>query len=114
MQIHSIKCVLSEFGNIKEISDKGPCFRSFRFATFVTSYGIFHTTISPYHHQSNGQAERWIRMIKHLIKKNLDDPWMSLLLWQLTPIERDLRSHVELLNGCEYQSDLPLIRKTST
>ena len=44
-------------------------------------------------------------MIKGLVKKNLDDPWMSLLIW---------RSTTELLNECEYQSNLPIIRKTST
>ena len=115
MVMHSIKCVLSELGNIKEmISDNGPCFRSFEFANFVISYGILHTAISQHHHQSNDQVERCMRMIKGLIKKNLDDPWMSLLIWRLTPVDGDLRSPVELLNGCKYQSNLPLIRKTST
>ena len=112
--IHSIKCVLSEFGNIKGmISDYGPCFRSFKFAKFITSYGIVYTTICPYHHQSNGQVERCIRMIKGLIKKNLDDPWMSLLIWRSTSIDGDLRSPAELLNGHDYMSNMPLIRKAS-
>ena len=115
MVIHSIKCVLSEFGNIKEmISDNSPCFRSFEFAKIVTSYGTVHTTINPHHHQSNSQVERCIMMIKGLIKKNLDDPWMPLLIWRLTPVDGDLRSPAELLNDGEYQSNLPLIRKTST
>ena len=52
--------------------------------------------------------------IKGLIKKNLDDPWMSLLILRLTPVDGDLRFPAELLNGHEYQSNLPLIRKTST
>ena len=113
--IHSIKCVLSKFGNIKEmISDNVPCSRSFEFTKFVTSYGIVHTTISPHNHESNGQVERCIRMIKGLIKKNLDDPWISLLIWWSTPVDGDLRSPAELLNGHEYQSNLPLIRKNSS
>ena len=41
------------------------------------------------------------------------DPWMSLLIWRLTPVDGDLKSPAALLNGHEYQSNLPLIRKTS-
>ena len=95
------------------MSDNSPCFRNFEFAKFVTSYGNVHTIIT-LHHQSIGQVERCIRMIKGLIKKNLDEPWMSLLIWSLTPVHGDLRSPAELLNRCEYQSNLPSIRKTST
>ena len=39
---------------------------------------------------------------------------MSFLIWRLTPVDGDLKSPTELLNGLEYQSNLPLIRKTST
>ena len=42
------------------------------------------------------------------------DPWMSLLIWRLTPVDGDLKSPAELLNGHEYQSNLLLIRKTCT
>ena len=38
---------------------------------------------------------------------------MSLLIWSSTPVDGNLKSPAELLNGCEYQSNLPLIRKTS-
>ena len=38
---------------------------------------------------------------------------MSLLTWRLTHVDGDLRSPVELLDGWEYQSNLPLIRKTT-
>ena len=112
--IQSIKGVLSEFGNIKElVSDNGPCFRSYEFNKFIKTYGIIHVTICPHHHQSNGQVERCIRTIKGLLKKNAD-PWMSLLIWRLTPVGGDLKSPAELLNGYEHQSNLSLIRKTCT
>ena len=112
--IQSIKGVLSEFGNIKElISDNRPCFRSHEFNKFIKTYRITHVTVSPHHHQSNGQVERCIRTIKGLLKKNAD-PWMSLLIWRLTPVDDDLKSPAELVNECKYQSNLPLIRKTST
>ena len=99
--IQSIKGVLSEFGNIKElVSDNGPCFRSYIFDRFVKIYGITHVTISPHHHQSNSQVELCIRTIKGLLKKN-EDPWMSLLICRSTPVDGDLKSPKELLNGCE-------------
>ena len=68
--IQSIKALLSEFGNVKEIvSDNIPCFKSFWFEDFVKSYGIKHTSISPYHHKANGQVEQCIRMIRGILKK---------------------------------------------
>ena len=39
---------------------------------------------------------------------------MSLLIWRLTPVGGDLRSPAELLNGHEYQSNSPLLKKVST
>ena len=75
--IQSIKGVLSEFGNIKElVSDNVPCFRSHEFDQFVKTYRISYVTISQHHHQSNGQVERCIRTIKGLLKKNAG-PWVS-------------------------------------
>ena len=107
--IQSIKGVLSEFGNVEElVSDNGPCFRSHEFDKFVKTYGIH-----PHHHQSNGQVETCIKTIKGLLKKNANS-WMSLLIWRSTPVDDDLKSPPELLNRCECQSNLPLIRKTST
>ena len=109
--IQSIKGVLSEFGNIKElVSDNRPCFRSHEFNKFIKMYGITHATISTDHPQSNVQVERCIRTIKRLLKKNAD-PWMSFLMWRSTPLDGDLKSPTELLNECEHQSKLPLIRK---
>ena len=67
--IQSIKGVLSEFGNIKElVFDNGPCFRNYEFHKFVKPYGITHVTVSPLHH-SNAQGERCTRTIKGLLKR---------------------------------------------
>ena len=88
--IKSIKSVLSEHRNIRGlVSDNGPCFKSHEFDKFVQIYGIVHTTISQHHHQSYGMAERCIRTIKGLIRKN-EDPWMALLIWRSTPVDGDM------------------------
>ena len=105
--IQSMKGVLSEFGNIKElVSDNGPCFKSHEFDKFVKMYVITCVTKCPHHHQSNGQVERCIKTIKALLKKNAD-PCMSLLIWRLTPVDCDLKSPAKPLNGHEYQSNFP-------
>ena len=104
--------VMQSFKGMVSQFDNGPCFRSHEFDKFAKMYGITHIIISPPHHQPNGKVERFNRTIKGLFKKNAD-PWMSLLIWRLTPVDGDLKSPSELLNGHEYQSNLPLIRKTS-
>ena len=50
-------------------SDGGPCFKSRPFQEFVEKYGIHHVMSSPYHHQSNGQAERAIQEAKKMMEK---------------------------------------------
>ena len=80
---------------------------------FVMSYGIKHTSTSPYHHQANGQVEQCMRIIKGVLKKNSKVPWMSLLIWRSTPVDRDMKSPAELLNGHIYQSNLLLVQRTS-
>ena len=68
--IKLIKSVLSEYGNIRElVAGNGPCFKSHEFDKFVES-GYCNTMISLDNHQSNGMAERCIRTIKGLIRKN--------------------------------------------
>ena len=78
----------------------GACFRTHEFDKVVKVYGITHVTLSPHPYQPNGQVERCIRTIKGLLKKNAD-PWMSLLIWRLTPVDGDLKFPAEFLNGCE-------------
>ena len=50
-------------------SDSGPCFKSKPFSDFVEKYAIQHILTSPYHHQSNGQAERGIQEEKKIMEK---------------------------------------------
>ena len=50
-------------------SNFGPCFKSKPFSNFMEKYNIHHITTSPYHHQSNGQAERGIQEANKMMEK---------------------------------------------
>ena len=55
------------------ISDNGPCFKSETFRSFCDQLDIGHVTSSPYHHQSDGRAERAIATVEQILKKSAND-----------------------------------------
>ena len=104
--ITALKAMFSWFG-IPEIvrSDNGPQFSSAEFAEFATSYGFIHQTSSPLFPQSNGQAERTVQTIKHLLRRSKDQ-YMALLTYCLTPLPWCDLSPAELLMGRRMQNTL--------
>ena len=52
-------------------SDNGPQFRD-PFLKFANEHSISHITSSPYHHQSNGLAERAVRSAKQILDRSYD------------------------------------------
>ena len=54
------------------ISDNGPQYSSQAFTTFAKEYQFQHVTSSPLYPQGNGEAERAIKTIKWLLKKESD------------------------------------------
>ena len=82
----------------KIISDNGPCFRSDDFRRFCDQLDIGHVTSSPYHHQSNGRAERAIATIEQILKKSTTniDITKALITYLDTPVSDTLPSPAEL------------------
>lgn len=68
--IDALRLVFSRHGLPDVIcSDNATCFSSAQFASFLQHNGIEHVTSPPYSPASNGQAERGVRVIKDLLKK---------------------------------------------
>ena len=80
------------------ISDNGPCFKSEKFQSFCDQLDIGHVISSPYHHQSNGRAERAIATVKQILKKSTNDSDITkaLITYLNTPISDTLPSPAEL------------------
>ena len=91
------------------MSDNGPQFSAESFQSFASSYGFTHTTSSPKFPQANGVAERGVRSVKGLLKKN-EDPYIALLTYRSTPLENGL-SPSELLMGRRLRTQLPILPK---
>ncbi|XP_033643379.1 uncharacterized protein LOC117303321 [Asterias rubens] len=89
------------------MSDNGPQFSSASFLQFAKTYGFIHTTSSPRYPQANGEAERAVRTIKGLLKKNTD-PYLSLLMYRSSPLQNGL-SPSELLMGRKLKTTLPIL-----
>ena len=89
--------------------DNGVCYSSLEFQRFREEQDIKHTTSSPKYPQSNGLAERCVKMVKRLCDK-LSDLHRSLLIYRATPPESGL-SPAELLYGRNICTGLPSIGK---
>ena len=79
--------------------------------------GIDHITTSPHHHQSNGLAEGYVRIIKSLLQKAKetgDDPHAVIFIYCSTPLSDTLSSPFDMLHGQKLISDLPQIQYNST
>ena len=88
------------------MSDNGPQFISLEFAEFATRYHFKHITSSPLYLTSNGQAERSVKTVKHLLR-NAEDPFLALLAYQATPMPWCGKSPAELLMGRSLRSTVP-------
>lgn len=109
--INALKSVFSVHG-IPDVavSDNGPQFSSKEFRQFTKDYGFTHVTSSPKYPASNGEAERAVRTFKELLKKNVEDIYLALLVHRSTPLLNGL-SPSELLMRRKLRSPLPILPK---
>ena len=106
--IQHLKVIFSRHG-IPEtvISDNGPQYTSAKFVKFAQDWGFSHITSSPKYPQSNGEAERMVQTVKHLLTKS-DEPQAALLAYRSTPLENGY-SPAEILMGRKLRTTLPVV-----
>ena len=80
------------------ISDNGPQFSSRVFSKFAKTYGFMHITSIPNFPQANGEAERAVKTIKHLLEK-AEDPYLAMLAYRSTPLQNGYSPSELLMNS---------------
>lgn len=110
-----IRETITRFGIPETIvSDNGPQFTSAEFQKFCRSNGIRHTTSSPYHPRSNGEAERFVKTFKQSLQKSKEDPNCALasflLHYRVTPHSTTGVSPAESLLKVKPRTLLDLIK----
>ena len=87
------------------VSDNGPQFSSYGFATFAKQWDFKHVTSSPTYPQSNGMAERTVQTVKNLIKKHCKmvktHIWRSLIFAHLLQCMVVLHQLLSSCNGTQ-------------
>ena len=104
--IAALKTMFARHGIPDELrSDNGPQYHSDEFAQFASDWGFRHTTSSPRYPKSNGQAERAVRTVKDILRKE-NDPAKALLAYRSTPLASGY-SPAQLLMGRNIKSSVP-------
>lgn len=115
---NQLRTVFARYGLPKQlVSDGASIFTSREFEDFMKSNSIKHIVSPPYHPQSNGQAERFVRTFKDSMKAaNLDTGTLQLkmdkflLRYRNTPHSTTKQSPAELFLGRPLRSVLDSLK----
>ena len=111
-----MKAIFSKIGTPHSIlSDNGPCYAAQYFADAMTEWGVNHIKVSPHHHQANGLAEGYVRIVKQLLTKAKEsghDPHKAIAIYRTTLLSDKLPLPFQLLYGRRPQTDLPQYTKS--
>ena len=77
----------------------------------MQSMSVNHITSSPHYPQSNGLADKFVRIIKNLFhkaKEECQSPYTALMVYRNTPLNETLQSPMQILQGRQAHTDLSL------
>ena len=96
-----MKAIFSELGVPKTlVSDNGPCYIGDQLKKTMSHLGILDIITSPHHHQSNGLAEGYVKIIKNLLSKTKETGQdYHEVISRSMPLGNDLPSPFELQDG---------------
>ena len=113
--ISALKAIFSRHGiPVEFVSDNGPQFASQEMTEFADRYCFSHKTSSPYYPQSNGQAERTVKIAVKKLISDTDDPYFALMSCRAMPLPWCGLSPAELLMGSVIRTDVPQVKKYLT
>ena len=109
---HHMQFIFSKYGWPNTlVTDNGPCYTSKEFQLLMQSTSVNHLTNSPHYPQSNGLTEKFVGIIKNLFHKAKEEgqsPYTALMVYRNTPLNGTLQSLMQILQGREAHTDLPL------
>ena len=94
------------------VTDNGPCYTSKEFQMLMQSMYVNHITSSPHYPQSNGLAEKFVGIIRNLFHKAKEEgqsPYTALMVYRNTPLNGTLQSPMQIFQGRQAHTDLPLL-----
>ena len=113
--VRAMKGIMSENGiPIKVVSDNGSHFSAQEFRKFAERYGFELILSSPEYPQGHGLIERHIQTVKKCMRKcdaSGYDFDLAMLTLRATPLDHNLPSPAELLNGRKFRTTLPSTRE---
>ena len=89
------------------ISNNGPQYSADAYS--LQEYQFQHITISQYYSQSNGEAERVVETLKHLLNKG-KDPYLAIPSYRSTPLQNGYTPS-ELLMNRKLRTTVPTTRE---
>ena len=93
------------------ISINGPCYTLQAFTSVMQAFSVNHITSSPHYPQSNGLAEKYVQIVKCLFNKAKEEGkyfYKCLMINHNTPLTGCLQSPIQILQGRNASSDLPM------
>ena len=121
--VDELRLIFAQHGLPEEVvSDNGPQFISNEISELMSKNGVKHTLVPPYHSQSNGAAERLVRVVKEaLVKQVLEGNRARslkhrladfLLRYRTTPHSTTGISPAELLMKRRLRTRLSVVKPT--
>ncbi|XP_055838569.1 uncharacterized protein K02A2.6-like [Episyrphus balteatus] len=119
--IRALREVFARFGLPNTlVSDNGTNFTSKEFSDFLISNGIKHKLSSPAHPATNGQAERFVRILKDGLRSSVNDPGdlhtklhRLLLQYRKTPSTTTGKSPAESMLKFNFRTRLDLLKSAA-
>ena len=107
------RLIFSEYGWPDTlVSDNGPCNVAETFTNLMKEYAVNHITSSPHYPQSNGLAEKFVKIVRNLFYKVKDegtDIYKSLMIYHNAPLESMSKSPMQKLQQRSARSQLPML-----